>query len=186
METQPEKLYLQHTDKTRILISGSENLAPLVLHILDFCGVEVDFLLNDNHTSLKGADFIILENHNIKAANFRPNIALVASLKSRENEYLHLLKNIIAGGVLIYSENDEFLNRDVENTENYFRKLPYTASSEVSKNEIKSPFGTLPLNFSESSIITHIEGIKLLSQQLGVMEEEFYEALMMYAPIPSK
>ncbi len=38
--------------------------------------------------------------------------------------------------------------------------------------------GSIPVNSTDENFLRNIEGIKLLSQQFGVMEEEFYEPVI--------
>ena len=97
------------------------------------------------------------------------------------NENLSLLlKNITAGGVLIYSEK---IRETVDLAENYFRRLPFCdveIKNQADKIVIKTEMGNIPLLSGDENFVKNINGIQLLCQQFGVMEEDFYEALMSF------
>lgn len=178
METNnPTLLFDQNKEKTRVLISGNASgIADIIMKTLKFCDKEVDYILADSTSETNGNDFLLLEHKNAsEAGNFHPNIVFVASENSNE-DFSNLLKNIVGGGVLVYNENDENLVNAVASTENYFRKLPYT-KPETKGNYIKTEIGDIPVNLN-SEIINHIDGARLLCQQFGIMEEEFYESLI--------
>jgi UDP-N-acetylmuramate: L-alanyl-gamma-D-glutamyl-meso-diaminopimelate ligase len=65
----------------------------------------------------------------------------------------------------------------------YFRKLPFEPAVFQKNNEqyvVASELGAIPVNFRDENVLLNLEGIKLLCQQFGVMEEEFYEAVMSF------
>ena len=79
---------------------------------------------------------------------------------------------------MIYPENFE---EKVQNAENYFRKLTFGKSEIQNLNgavTLKTEMGLIPVNSTDENFLRNIEGIKLLSQQFGVMEEEFYEPVI--------
>lgn len=171
--------YSQH--KTRVLIySSHQKISGLMLYVLDFFGKEVDYFLENGSTKQADSDFVILETSYIqKASDFRPNIALISEEINNENLYL-LLKNITAGGVLIYSEK---IQETVDLAENYFRRISFCdveVKNEADKIVVKTEMGNIPLLSGDENFIKNINGIQLLCQQFGIMEEDFYEALMSF------
>ncbi len=166
-------------NRTRVLVfSFVSSATKLLLEVLDFNGRDYDYFLADGNSSTIENDFVILETFEIeKAATFHPNIVLITDeIHSDNMEFL--LKNIVSGGVLIYPENFEEI---VQNSENYFRKLPFAKSEFQNSNEkisLKTEIGNLPVNSTDEDLLRNIDGIKLLSQQFGVMEEEFYEPVI--------
>ena len=40
--------------------------------------------------------------------------------------------------------------------------------------------GEIPISTVDENLIKNIDGVKLLSQQFGVMEEDFYEPVMSF------
>ena len=163
--------------KTRVLILSSHSItARFFFHILDFNEKEFDFLLENGNNEINGYDFAILETSDLeKAALFQPNIVLITQdiLKDGLQE---VLKNIVAGGVLIHPGS---LEEIAEQSGNFFRKMEFPPA-EFQRSEdifiLNTSLGPIPLSSSEVSLASNMEGLKVLAQQLGVMEEAFYEA----------
>ncbi len=168
-------MFGQYRDKTRILVMGTA-LEPLVLHVLNFHGTEFD-VVSKTHTDPSHNDFSILGTDDLDlAAVFQPNIALLATGVPSA-----LLKRIVGGGVLIYPENSTERLHSLHGLSNYFRKIPYSAATCVREGKStvwETDMGRLPLPFTDPQVTKQLEGIKILCQQLGIMEEPFYEALM--------
>lgn len=177
METTALQLFKNHQDKTRILISSESGMARLVLHILDFCGISTDYILDNGEQNIQNNDFLIFESQHSDIALFQPNVVLLSS--PSEFPISDLLNNITGGGVLVYPENDENINAALDNVENYFRQLPYISIHPIG-DTIETPMGIIPISFAKHPMTEHLEGVRLLVQQLSVMEEDFYEALMTF------
>lgn len=167
------------THKTRVLIFTShQSISKLVLDVLHFSGKEFDYFLSDQEFKNEENDFVLFETSDVsKAAEFRPNIVFI----SKENDFEKLeplLKNVVSGGIVIFPKE---LENEMEEQIYYFRKLP---SAEISfqKNDgqiiLDTEIGEIPLLSKDENLVKNIDGIKLLSQQFGIMEEEFFEALM--------
>lgn len=171
--------YSQH--KTRVLIYSSYlKTAELVLHVLDFFGKNTDFILANGKSKTADCDFVILETSDLqKAADFKVNISLISDEMGSGN-LTSILKNITAGGILVYPENME---ETVDEAENYFRKLSFSNAEFKTEGEkilISTEMGEIPLASGDANLVKNINGIKLLCQQFGIMEEDFYEAMMSF------
>lgn len=171
--------YSQH--KTRVLIYSSYlKTAELVLHVLDFFGKNTDFILANGKSKTADCDFVILETSDLqKAADFKANISLISDEMGSGN-LTSILKNITAGGILVYPENME---ETVDEAENYFRKLSFSNAEFKTEGEkilISTEMGEIPLASGDANLVKNINGIKLLCQQFGIMEEDFYEAMMSF------
>lgn len=171
--------YSQH--KTRVLIYSSyPKTAKLVLHVLDFFGKNTDFILANGKSKTADCDFVILETSDLqKAADFKANIGLISDEMGSGN-LTSILKNITAGGILVYPENME---ETVDEAENYFRKLSFSNAEFKTEGEkilISTEMGEIPLASGDANLVKNINGIKLLCQQFGIMEEDFYEAMMSF------
>lgn len=177
METTALQLFKDHQDKTRILISSESGMARLVLHILDFCGISTDYILDNGEQNIQNNDFLIFESQHSDVALFHPNVVLLTS--ASEFPISDLFSNITGGGVLVYPENNENINSALDNVENYFRQLPYASTHPIG-DTIETPMGIIPISFAKHPMAEHLEGVRLLVQQLSVMEEDFYEALMTF------
>ena len=168
-------------DKTRVLIcSDQPEVAKCVFHILEFYEKDFDFLLQDQSQKNSGEDFIFLESSALEiAAQFKPNIVLITS-EIPKTKVSEIAQNITGGGVLVYPEKFENL---LDSLQNYFRKLPFQPSKVLPTNGIlilETEMGEIPLQTLNEDLMTDIKGIQLLSQQFGVMEEDFYDPILSF------
>ena len=172
-------------NKTKLLIAGEENrtqAAELILYIINYLGKEIDHQTSFS-TQSNQSDFILYEGEEDNFDNYHPNIVLITSSGGSSN-YGNLLKTIVSGGVLIYNEADESLKSELESVSTFFRKLPFTTPNFQKDSQgilLETDLGEIPLAVSPESNFDYISGVKLLGQQLGIMEEEFYEALLTYS-----
>ena len=170
-------------NKTRVLIfSKNAVLAPFFLHILNFHGKDFHFISSENLSEIPQQDFVIFAASTPDFfENFKPNIALASSEISQEE--LNILGNqMTSGGVLIFPEN---LNPENESQSTFFRKLEFGQTETKNEGEnfsFKTSLGFLPFSTHDKFLAENLEGLKLLAQQFGIMEEEFYEAVMEFSP----
>lgn len=209
----PEFLYEQAKNKTRVVIGGSHGkttITSMILHVLNFHHKDIDYMVgaqlegfdcmvkitNDN-------DFMILEGDEYlsspidlrsKFLLYLPNIALLSGIawdhinvfKTFDDyieQFRKFVETITPGGVLVYNEEDEEVVKVVENSTNYFRKIPYkTPDYKISDGKVflKTNMGEIPLSVFGKHNLLNLEGARFICQQLGVMEEEFYEAIMSF------
>ncbi len=168
-------------EKTRVLVySSCSSSAKLFISVLKFNGKNFDFFSENDFITSPENDFVILETSNPeKASAFQPNIAFIAH-EIPIGKIVPILPDIISGGVLIFSENIE---NEIENTENYFRKIPFSKTRFQRNGNsciLDTEIGIIPLMTYDEDLIENINGIKFLSQQFGIMEENFYEAAMTF------
>ena len=186
-----EKIIFEATkNKTRVVISGDQKrseITSVILHVLNFHNVQADFIIGENYEKASLStenDFVIIEakaSENLE--NLRANIALITNISNDENigNYKNFIYKITAGGVLVYNQEHKNLTDLAENSENYFRKFPYQKPAYTAKNDIfflETELGEIPLKNSDLEVINHMEGARYICQQLGILEENFYEALL--------
>ena len=186
-----EKIIFEATkNKTRVVISGDQKrseITSVILHVLNFHNVQADFIIGENYEKASLStenDFVIIEakaSENLE--NLRANIALITNISNDENigNYKNFIYKITAGGVLVYNQEHKNLTNLAENSENYFRKFPYQKPAYTAKNDIfflETELGEIPLKNSDLEVINHMEGARYICQQLGILEENFYEALL--------
>ena len=209
----PEFLYQQSKEKTRVVIAGSHGkttITSMILHVLNFHSKEIDYMVGAQLEGFdcmvkitKDTDFMILEGDEYlssaedkqpKFLHYHPNIALISGIAwdhinvfKTFDDYLEQFRkfteSITSGGVLVYNEEDEEVVKIVENSQKYFRKLPYKTpeySIREGKVYLKTSMGEIPLSVFGKHNLLNMEGAKLICQQLGIMEEEFYEAIMSF------
>jgi UDP-N-acetylmuramate: L-alanyl-gamma-D-glutamyl-meso-diaminopimelate ligase len=71
----------------------------------------------------------------------------------------------------------------IESSTNFFRKIPYkTPDYKISDGKVflKTNMGEIPLSVFGKYNLLNLEGARFICQQLGIMEEEFYEAIMSF------
>src|SRR5690606_15573772 len=88
-----------------------------------------------------------------------------------------------AGGALIYNSEDENLVEIVDKNEKSLKKFAYTTpefhiSDGVSYLETED--GPIPLEIFGRHNLNNLEGARLICNQLGIMDEDFYEAIQSF------
>lgn len=176
-----ENIFEEFKNKTRVLVLSTQpSVMKLLLEVLHFHGKDFDYYLENGQFNNSNSDFIILETADlVKATLFEPNIALITSEFSGDI-LLPLINKITAGGILIYHSS---ISEMVDQSENFFRKLEFTETDFQKSNNsftLQTNIGEIPVSSSDENLIKNIDGVKLLSQQFGVMEEDFYEPVMSF------
>lgn len=175
------EIFSSFRDKSRVLIySKMPSVAQCLVHILDFHEKEFDYIFTDNSSSVSDQDFVILESNDAEiVAEFQPNIVLISTETAAE-DLPKIMENIVSGGVLVYPQKFE---NQVETSNQFFRKLSFDDFEFQKKNgitELQTEMGTIPLSFKDEILLKNLKGIKLISQQFKVLEEDFYEPLMSF------
>ena len=189
---------------------GKTTITSMILHVLNFHQKDIDYMVgaqlegfdcmvkitNDN-------DFMILEGDEYlsspidlrsKFLLYQPNIALISGIAwdhinvfKTFDDYVEQFRKFVAsitpGGVLVYNEEDAEVVKVVESAENYFRKIPYkTPEYEIVNGivNLKTDMGDIPLSVFGKHNLLNMEGARFICSQLGIMEEEFYEAIMSF------
>lgn len=187
---------------------GKTTITSMILHVLNFHQKEVDFMVGaqlegfDCMVKLtEDNDFMVLEGDEYlsspidlrsKFLLYQPNIALLSGIAwdhinvfKTFDDYVEQFRKFVAsitpGGVLVYNEEDSEVVKVVENAENYFRKMPYkTPEYEIANGKVllKTEMGDIPLSVFGAHNLLNLEGARHICQTLGIMDEEFYEAIM--------
>ncbi|MFC0345810.1 UDP-N-acetylmuramate--L-alanine ligase [Epilithonimonas hispanica] len=189
---------------------GKTTITSMILHVLNFHQKDIDYMVgaqlegfdcmvkitNDN-------DFMILEGDEYlsspidlrsKFLLYQPNIALISGIAwdhinvfKTFDDYVEQFRKFVAsitpGGVLVYNEEDAEVVKVVLSAENYFRKIPYkTPEYEIVNGivNLKTDMGEIPLSVFGKHNLLNLEGARFICSQLGIMEEEFYEAIMSF------
>jgi UDP-N-acetylmuramate: L-alanyl-gamma-D-glutamyl-meso-diaminopimelate ligase len=189
---------------------GKTTITSMILHVLNFHQKEVDFMVGaqlegfDCMVKLtQDNDFMVLEGDEYlsspidlrsKFLLYQPNIALMSGIawdhinvfKTFDDyidQFRKFVASITAGGVLVYNEEDAEVVKVVENAENYFRKIPYkTPEYEINNGKVylKTEMGDVPLSVFGAHNLLNMEGARHICRQLGIMDEDFYEAIMSF------
>ncbi|UQB68490.1 UDP-N-acetylmuramate--L-alanine ligase [Epilithonimonas zeae] len=189
---------------------GKTTITSMILHVLNFHKKDIDYMVGAQLEGFdcmvkitEDNDFMILEGDEYlsspidlrsKFLLYQPNIALVSGIawdhinvfKTFDDyveQFRKFVASITAGGVLVYNEEDEEVVKEVESAENYFRKIPYkTPDYEIGNGivNLKTDMGDIPLSVFGKHNLLNMEGARFICSQLGIMEEEFYEAIMSF------
>ena len=164
-------------NSTRIALFAPPIFADFLLHCLNFHGKTFSFYSSSKQNVLE-TDFQVFQTYSPAEFNLiQPNIALIVDDITVDLDQLNL-ENIVSGGVLIYNENIE---EKISATQGFFRKLPFenaTIKVENNQNFLTTDFSDIPFQITDELLQENILGLKLLCQQMQIMEEDFYEALM--------
>lgn len=172
-----------YSEQTRIAIvgKGTEFVFDLVSSVLDFVGKPIDKVKFENTIGHHKNDFVLmaLEENSPIFKLYQPTIAVITDFSE---SYPEFIQSITSGGILIYNQENSDLQNTVQNAVNYFRKIPYQQTEyqiHQQKVYMDTELGMISVTIKEENIPL-VETSRLLCQQLGIQEEEFYEALLNY------
>ncbi|WP_285652201.1 hypothetical protein [Allomuricauda sp. NBRC 101325] len=188
-----EFLFEQMQYKTRVVISGlgRSTVAKMILHVLKFNDKSVDYVLDDHIQLSEENDFIVLtgSDTSISLADSRPefeiyypNIALLSDMEvgGSVEKYQAFVDGIVKGGSITFNEEDPKVKSIVEATENPIRKFPYATPEFLEEDGIiylDTPDGEMPLEITGETNLGYLAGAKWICQQMGIDEEDFYDAI---------
>ena len=206
----PEFLYEQSKNKTRVVIGGSHGkttITSMILHVMQYHNIEVDYMVGAQlegfdtmvHLTEKN-DFIVLEGDEYLSSPidrrpkfhlYQPNIALLSGIawdhinvfptfENYVEQFEIFVNQITKGGILVYNEEDETVNKVAEETTNTIRRIPYTTPSytvEDGTTLLDTPEGLMPIEVFGAHNLNNLAGAKWICQNMGVDEADFYQAI---------
>jgi len=202
-------LYEYSKHKTRVVIAGEPGrgaIVSMVLHVLHYNGIQVDFMVNTplrahgRRVSLNGEnDFIILEGEEGPSSPvdsrpifhvYRPNIALMggmareSGLGTPEERSGTFVDSIVKGGSITFNEEDPLLRELVNASENPIRKFPYATPEHTLEGDVillDTPEGEMPLEGFGKQELLNMAGAQWICQQLGVDQSDFFQAMTAFS-----
>ncbi|MDR1877090.1 MAG: Mur ligase domain-containing protein [Flavobacteriaceae bacterium] len=189
---------------------GKTTITSMILHVLNYHHIDVDYMVGAQlagfDTMVKITEhneFIVLEGDEYlsspidprsKFLLYQPNIALVSGIAwdhinvfptfdTYKQQFLNFINSISQGGVLIYNEEDKEVIEAVERSGNYIKKFPYHTPGYTIKDEkvfLQTSEGEVQLSLLGRHNLLNLEGARLICNQLGVQNEEFYEAIISF------
>lgn len=186
---------------------GKTTITSMILHVMHYHGVEVDYLVGaqlegfDRMVNLTSDnEFMLIEGDEYLSSAldlrpkfhlYQPNIALLSGIAwdhinvfptfdNYVEQFSIFVDKIVNGGILIYNEEDAVINEIVENTKNPIRKLPYGTpeySIDGGVTYLETPEGPMPLEVFGKHNLSNLSGAKWVCQNMGIDEEDFYEAI---------
>lgn len=189
---------------------GKTSITSMILHVLHFHGKEVDYMVGaqlegfDVMVKLtEENDFMIMEGDEYLSSTldrrpkillYQPNIALISGIAwdhvnvfpTFEN-YIHqfelFVDSISAGGAVVYNSDDENVANVVECNEKALKKFSYKTPNHKIENGvtyIETIDGPIPLEIFGKHNLSNLEGARLICNQLGIMDDDFYEAIQSF------
>src|SRR5690606_27491153 len=189
---------------------GKTSITSMILHVLHYHGKDVDYMVGaqlegfDVMVKLtEENDFMVMEGDEYLSSTldrrpkillYQPNIALISGnawdhvnvFPTFEN-YVHqfelFVESITNGGALIYNSEDENVAKVVESSEKQLKKFPYKTPEYTIDNGItflNTDEGPIPLEVFGKHNLNNLEGARLICNQLGVMDDDFYEAIQSF------
>jgi UDP-N-acetylmuramate: L-alanyl-gamma-D-glutamyl-meso-diaminopimelate ligase len=189
---------------------GKTTITSMILHVLNYHRMETDYMvgaqLEGFDTMVKLTDhneFIVLEGDEYlsspidkrsKFLLYQPNIALISGIAwdhinvfptfdHYKQSFIDFVNSLSQGGALIYNEEDKEAAEVVERSENYLKKFPYHTPDYTIKNEkvfLHTNEGEVQLSVFGRHNLLNLEGARLICNQLGVQNENFYEAIISF------
>ena len=186
---------------------GKTTITSMILHVLNYHNREVDFMVGaqldgfDRMVHLtEENDFIILEGDEYLSSPidrrpkfhlYQPNIALLSGIawdhinvfptfENYVEQFKIFVDSIVKGGSITYNIEDENVKQVVEASENSIRKMPYETleyAIEDGQTLLETPEGPMPIEIFGKHNLSNLAGAKWICQNIGVDEDDFYEAI---------
>ncbi len=186
---------------------GKTTITSMILHVMHYYNREVDYMVGaqlegfDVMVKLTDEnDFIVLEGDEYLSSPidrrpkfhlYKPNIALISGIawdhinvfptyKGYVEQFSIFVDSIVEGGSITYNIEDAEVKDVVESSENTIRKFPYETpnySVENGTTLLETEEGPMPIEIFGKHNLNNLAGAKWICQQMGVDEDDFYEAI---------
>lgn len=186
---------------------GKTTITSMILHVLNYHNREVDYMVGAQLEGFERMvhlteenDFIVLEGDEYLSSPidrrpkfhlYKPNIALLSGIawdhinvfptfENYVEQFRIFVDSIVKGGSITYNEEDSEVKKVVEASENSIRKLPYITSQYSVENGLtllETPEGSMPIEVFGKHNLNNLAGAKWICQNMGVDENDFYEAI---------
>ena len=206
----PELIAHYTRNKTRVVIAGSHGkttITAMVLHVLNYHQKSVDYMIGaqlegfENSVFLsENNEFIILEGDEYlsspidlrpKFHHYKPQITLISGIAwdhvnvfktqaDYNRQFEIFIESITAGGVLVFNEEDDTLQKMAGDAQNTIRKEPYSIvdySNSEGVTYLETDEGPIPLAIFGKHNLSNLSGAKWICQLMGVDEDDFYQAI---------
>ncbi len=186
---------------------GKTTITSMILHVMHYWDKEVDYMVGaqlegfDTMVHLtEENDFIVLEGDEYLSSPidrrpkfhlYKPNIALISGIawdhinvfptyENYVDQFQIFVDSVTSGGAMIYNTEDVAVVQVVDNATAHIKKYPYkTPIYEVVDGEtlLDTPDGLMPIEVFGKHNLNNLAGAKWICQHMGVVEEDFYEAI---------
>jgi UDP-N-acetylmuramate: L-alanyl-gamma-D-glutamyl-meso-diaminopimelate ligase len=186
---------------------GKTTITSMILHVMHYHDRAVDYMVGaqlegfDVMVKLTDEnDFIVLEGDEYLSSPidrrpkfhlYKPNIALISgiawdhinvfpSYEGYVEQFSIFVDSIVEGGSITYNIEDIEVKNVVESSENTIRKFPYQTPAYQVENGItflETKEGLMPIEIFGKHNLNNLAGAKWICQQMGIDEEDFFEAI---------
>ena len=186
---------------------GKTTITSMILHVMHYWDKEVDYMVGaqlegfDTMVRLTDdADFMILEGDEYLSSPidrrpkfhlYKPNIALLSGIawdhinvfptfENYVEQFQIFVDSMTNGGAMVYNTEDDEVAKVVENATAHIKKYPYeTPEYRIEDGEtlLATPEGDMPIEVFGKHNLNNLAGAKWICQHMGVVEEDFYEAI---------
>ncbi len=186
---------------------GKTTITSMILHVMHYWEKEVDYMVGAQLEGFETMvhlteenDFIVLEGDEYLSSPidrrpkfhlYKPNIALLSGIAwdhinvfpTYENyveQFQIFVNSMTNGGAMVYNTEDVEVVKVVDNATAHIKKYPYgTPVYEVANGEtlLETPEGAMPIEIFGKHNLNNLAGAKWICQHMGVVEEDFYEAI---------
>lgn len=189
---------------------GKTTITSMILHVLHYHDREEDYMVGaqlegfDVMVRLSDdSDFMIMEGDEYLSSTldrrpkfllYQPNIALLSGIawdhinvfptfENYRQQFELFVDSITNGGVIVYNQDDMEVMKVVQKSQNPIRKIPYKTPNHIIIDGItylETSDGPIPLEIFGNHNLSNLEGARLICNQLGIMDEDFYEAIQSF------
>jgi UDP-N-acetylmuramate: L-alanyl-gamma-D-glutamyl-meso-diaminopimelate ligase len=186
---------------------GKTTITSMILHVMNYHDSAVDYMVGAQLEGFETMvhlteenEFMVLEGDEYLSSPidrrpkfhlYKPNIALLSGIawdhinvfptfENYREQFKIFTDSIINGGSMVYNTEDEHVKDIVESSENHIKKYPYKTPNHFIENGItylETPEGALPLEIFGNHNLQNLAGAKWICQQMGIDEDDFYEAI---------
>lgn len=192
---------------------GKTTITSMVMHVLKEQGLEFDYMVGSKiegfDTMVKlseDAPFIILEGDEYlsspldrqpKFHQYNPHMTLLSGIswdhmniyptfETYKKQFQKFLRIATGGGKVFYFDGDPVLGEVVDKSHWSLLKIPYKEHPhkvECGRYILETKYGSIPLALIGAHNMQNLTGAKLLCQELGVEEYQFYQSIQNFKGI---
>jgi UDP-N-acetylmuramate: L-alanyl-gamma-D-glutamyl-meso-diaminopimelate ligase len=190
---------------------GKTTITSMILHVLNICKIDCDYMVGAQLEGFevmvkitKDAPFMILEGDEYltspidrrpKFHLYKADIALISGIAwdhinvfptfdNYVDQFRQFADLITPKGVIIYCDADDIVRKIGTSVRKDITSLPYSIPNYVIENgitKINYQGKKVPLKVFGEHNLLNLEGARLVCNQLGINDKDFYEAIKSFA-----
>lgn len=186
---------------------GKTTITSMIMHVFKHCGLSFDYMVgaivDEFDTMIRLSDdapVAIFEGDEYLSSAldkrpkfhlYHPHIALISGIawdhinvfptfENYQEQFAKFIELIEPNGTLYYYEKDSVLKKLIRNTSNSISKVPYQEHPHTiheHQTYLLTQTGSYKLNVFGNHNLQNINGAKMICNQLGVADIDFYKAI---------